>query len=224
MKPPWSFRDRAHAGKLLGTALGRHAGRREVMVLGLPRGGVPVAWEVAQRLRAPLDVLIVRKLGTPGWEELAMGAIASGGVVVVNEEVVRSYGITEAQLEAAVARQREELGRRERAFRGSGEGLVVEGRTVILVDDGVATGSTARAAVDAVRTMRAGRVVFATPVASPEACKLLEPLVDELVVLEAPADFESVGTLYADFTQTTDEEVARLLGRPPLPPPAHADS
>lgn len=218
MKSTWLFRNRVHAGQALGAALVRYADRNDVTVLGLPRGGVPVACEVARRLGAPLDVLIVRKLGTPGWEELAMGAIASGGVVVVNEEVVRSYGITRPQLEAAVKAQREELRRRERAFRGSEDGPVLEGRTVILVDDGIATGSTAHAAVDAVRAMNPGKIVFATPVASQDACSLLEPMVDDLVVLKVPADFESVGSWYEDFTQTTDDEVARLLGRSPRPP------
>lgn len=205
------FEDRAHAGRLLAAELGRFSDCKDVIVLGLPRGGVPVAFEIARQLNAPMDVLIVRKLGVPGWEELAMGAIASGGVRVLNAPVIRSAGVGEQAIEEAVEDQTKELRRREMAYRGHAGAPEVAGRTVILVDDGIATGSTVRAAIQALRQRHPAHLVLAVPVAAPDSCAMLEPLVDELVVLMQPDDFRAVGQWYADFAQTTDEEVTRLM-------------
>lgn len=206
------FRDRVHAGRLLADALSHYADRGNVIVLGLPRGGVPVAFEVAKALHAPLDVCVVRKLGVPGWDELAMGAIASGGVRVINDEVVRGSEITPDQIEREVARETEELHRREAAYRGHSGAPEVTGKTIILVDDGIATGSTIRAAVLALRQLRPARIVIAVPTAAPDSCRMLEPLVDELVTLMRPPYFCAVGQWYEDFSQTSDSEVKRLLG------------
>lgn len=208
---PNCFKDRVHAGQLLGKELMPYADRSDVIVLGLPRGGVPVAHEIAKCLRAPIDVLVVRKLGVPGWEELAMGAIASGGVRVLNESVIRSSGIPDEVIEKAFARELEELHRREMRFRGHTGAPAVEGKVVILVDDGMATGSTARAAVEALRQQHPQRIILAVPVASTDAADLLEPMVDEFQTLLLPEDFRAVGQWYGDFSQTTDAEVAALL-------------
>lgn len=205
------FRDRAEAGRELAERLRAYAGRDDVTVLGLPRGGVPVAYEVARELAAPLDVFLVRKLGVPGHEELAFGAIASGGARVLNPEVVESLGIDEATVEEVAAREEEELERRAQAYRGTAEPPVVRGRTPVLVDDGLATGASMRAAVEAVRGLDPARVVVAVPAAARQTCEQLEPEVDELVCLQTPEPFFAVGMWYADFSETTDEEVRRLL-------------
>jgi len=208
------FRDRVEAGELLGKAVAeRVRDRTNVIVLALPRGGVPVGYEVARALGAPLDVFIVRKLGVPGHEELAMGAIASGGVRVMNDDVLRHVPISRNAIEAVSARELVELGRREKSYRGSKPPLDVRGRTVIVVDDGLATGSTMRAAVRALRQEQAGPIIVAVPVAARETCEAFLGEVDDVVCLRTPHPFEAVGLWYDDFTQTTDEEVhERLAG------------
>ena len=208
-----SFRDRHDAGQRLAAKLTRYANRPDVIVLGLPRGGVPVAYEVALAVDAPLDVFLVRKLGVPGQEELAMGAIASGGVRVLNEEVVRTLGIPDEVVEAVAAREQRELERRHRLYRGKPPAPRVEGRTVILVDDGLATGSTMRAAVAALRRQRPARIVVAVPVGAPQTCEDFRDEADEAVCARTPEPFHAVGAWYEDFSQTTDEEVRELLGR-----------
>ena len=205
------FQDRAQAGQNLAAELSRYAGRDDVIVLGLPRGGVPVAAEVARALGAPLDVMIVRKLGVPGWEELAMGAIASGGVRVLNDRVVRAEGVTESMIEEVAARELEELRRRETRYRGHRGAPEVAGKTVIVVDDGIATGATLKAAVQALRQQAPARLIVAVPVASADARASLEPMVDAFISLLTPSDFRAVGQWYTNFSQTTDEEVTRLL-------------
>lgn len=205
------FHDRTQAGRELASALDQYAGRDDVIVLGLPRGGVPVAFEVAKALAAPLDVIVVRKLGVPGWEELAMGAIASGGITVLNEPVLRSAEISRDDIDAVIAAQSQELRRRELACRGHAGAPEIEGKTVLLVDDGIATGSTIRAAVRALRQQRPKKIVIAVPVAAADACRELRPMVDEVVALLEPDDFRAVGQWYANFNQTTDDEVTRLL-------------
>lgn len=197
---------------MLGEQLALLAGRPDLLVLGLPRGGVPVAWEVARRLGAPFDVFVVRKLGFPGHEELAMGAIASGGVRVLNPEVM-DYGVTREDLDEATEREQRELERRERLFRGDRPPVQVAGRTVILVDDGLATGSTMRAAVRALRQQGAGRIVVAVPIAAPSVCVEMQDEADEVVCAATPQAFRAVGLWYDDFSQTTDEEVRELLDR-----------
>ena len=205
------FRDRTEAGRLLAERLRRYAGRSDLLVLGLPRGGVPVAYEVAQALGAPLDVFLVRKLGVPGHEEVAMGAIATGGVRVVNEAFVRELGITSEAIERVAASEQRELDRRERAYRGSRPPPDVAGKTVILVDDGLATGSTMRAAAEALRRQKPARIVVGVPVAAPETCRELESLVDDVVCAVTPRPFLAVGRWYQDFSETSDEEVRALL-------------
>jgi putative phosphoribosyl transferase len=207
------FRDRTDAGQRLAAALSSHAGRPNLLVLALPRGGVPVAYEVARALRAPLDVILVRKLGVPGHEELAMGAIASGGVRIVSHDVVASLGIPEWVIAAAAASEEHELARREHAYRDELPSPPIAGRTVLLVDDGLATGSTMRAAAAAVRSQRPERVIVVVPVAPAETCASLRAEVDEVVCLLSPAPFISVGAFYENFSQVTDEEVRRLLER-----------
>ena len=207
------FRDRHEAGRLLAERLAGYADRPDVVILALPRGGVPVAFEIAAALHVPLDVMVVRKLGVPGHEELAMGAIASGGVRVVNQDVVRHLGLSSAVLESVAATEYQELSRRERAYRGSRESTSVEGRTVILVDDGLATGSTMRAAVAALRKRGPARIVVAVPTAAPETCEELKTDVDEMVCATTPTPFYGVGQWYEDFSQTTDEEVRDLLAQ-----------
>lgn len=207
------FPDRTAAGRALGAAVRERWTGPVPVVLGLPRGGVPVAAEVAVALDAPLDVLVVRKLGMPGHPELALGAIASGGIQVLNPEVLRLHGLDEAVVERVAARERRELERREEAFRGARPHLELASRPVVLVDDGLATGATARAAVDAVRTTSPSRVVVAVPVGAPDAVALLQEVADEVVCLHAPRNFGAVGVYYRDFTQTTDAQVQQLLDR-----------
>jgi erythromycin esterase-like protein/predicted phosphoribosyltransferase len=216
------FHDRRQAGRLLARQLRDYAGRDDVIVLGLPRGGVPVAFEVAQALEAPLDVFLVRKLGVPGHEELALGAIATGGTRVLNEAVLEALEVPREWIEAVDAREMRELERRERAYRGDRPPPDLTGRTVILVDDGLATGSTMMAAVQAARQDDPARIVVAVPVAPREVVTALREEADDVVCLLAPGVFGSVGAWYDDFSQTTDEEVVELLEqarRPPLPGP-----
>jgi putative phosphoribosyl transferase len=205
------FRDRRHAGRVLAQYLSHYAQRPGVVVLGLPRGGVPVAYEVARQLGAPLDVFLVRKLGLPGQPELAMGAIASGGVRVLNEDVVGPLGIGEDEIDAVVAVEQTELERRERVFRGDRPPLDLTGKIVILIDDGLATGSTMRAAARSVRRRGPARIVVAVPVAARTTCEELASEVDEVVCPNMPAPFYAVGLYYGDFSQTSDEEVRDLL-------------
>lgn len=205
------FEDRRAAGRALAALLQPYEKRHDVLVLGLPRGGVPVAFEVARALGAPLDLFLVRKLGTPGHRELAMGAIASGGVRVLNDEVVRWYGITAAQIEAVAGDEQRELERREAAYREGRDPVPIAGRAVILIDDGLATGSTMRAAVQAVRLRQPARVVVAVPVGAPQTCEELSAIADEVVCARTPEPFAAVGQWYIDFDQTTDDEVRQLL-------------
>ena len=207
------FRNRREAGRLLAAKLAAYAKRPETLVLALPRGGVPVAYEVAQALEAPLDVFLVRKLGVPGHEEFAMGAIATGGVRVINQDVVRGLRIPPAMIDAVAAREQRELERRERLYRGDRPAPDVRGRTVILVDDGLATGATMYAAVKALKQQGAGRVVVAVPIAPPETCDQLREVVDDIVCAITPEPFHAVGLWYEDFSQTTDDEVRDLLAR-----------
>lgn len=208
--PP--FLDRRDAGRRLAQRLDAYRARPDAIVLALPRGGVPVAYEVARALELPLDVFVVRKLGTPGQEELAMGAIASGGVLVLNDDVVRALRIPRFLIDEAEALERLELERREREFRGGRPPISVKDRTVILIDDGIATGATVRAAIAALRRLDAARIVLATPVASPYTCADLARQVDEVVCLLTPSSFQAVGEYYEDFAQTTDSEVRQLVG------------
>ena len=205
------FRDRAEAGRHLLSRLGAYQGRPDVLVLGLPRGGIPVAYEVARGLGAPLDVFVVRKLGVPGQEELAMGAIATGGVRIVNRDVVDALHIPPDVVDRAAAEEARELERREQSYRGERPEPQVAGKTVILVDDGLATGSTMRAAVAALRQQGPARIVVAVPVAAPSTCQELRREVDEIVCFATPEPFMAVGRFYDDFAQTTDEEVTELL-------------
>jgi predicted phosphoribosyltransferase len=208
-----AFRDRADAGARLASRLRAYAGRADVLVLGLARGGVPVGYEIALALGAPLDVLVVRKLGVPGREELAMGAIARDGVRVSNEHVLRTLAIPPEVVDAVARRESEEVLRREAAYRGSRERPNVAGRVVILVDDGLATGASVRAAIAAVRRMGAGRIVVAVPVGAPAACREVAEAADEVVCAAMPESFSAVGAFYADFPQATDEEVTDLVDR-----------
>ena len=207
------YRDRSEAGRLLAARLPQHANRNDVIVLALPRGGVPVAFEVAHALHAPLDVFIVRKLGVPGHEELAMGAVATGGVRVINELVIRQLGLSQSMIDQVAARELQELERRDRSYRGDRPHPDVHGKTVILIDDGLATGSTMLAAVRAVRQQGPAKLVVAVPVASAETCEMIRPEVDDIVCVETPDPFYAVGLWYEDFSQTTDEEVHDLLAR-----------
>jgi predicted phosphoribosyltransferase len=205
------FLDRRDAGRVLAERLRHYASREDVLVLALPRGGVPVAYEVARALDVPLDLFLVRKLGLPGHEEFAIGAIASGGVRVVNEELLQEFGIDDALLDEITRRESAELERRERRYRGDRAPPDVEGRTVILIDDGLATGSTMRAAVAALRAERPEKIIVAVPTAARETCDELRPEVDEMICATTPEPFLAVGLWYADFAQTTDEEVHTLL-------------
>lgn len=208
------FRDRTQAGELLGQQLAtKLSGRSDLLVLALPRGGVPVGAEVASALGAPLDVFIVRKLGVPGQEELAMGAIASGGVRVLNQEVLGYVPVPAAAIDRVTLREQQELERREREYRGDRPPLDVEEKTVIVVDDGLATGSTMRAAVEALRQLDPRAIVVAVPVAAPSTCEAFRSIADDVVCLATPEPFQAVGRWYEDFEQTTDEEVHRLMGR-----------
>lgn len=205
------FANRLDAGRRLAAALAAYAGRRDVLVLGLPRGGVPVADEVARALGAPLDVFLVRKLGVPGHEELAMGAIASGGVRVLNEDVLDGLRIPPAVVEDVTDVEAAEMERRERTYRGGRPPLDVRGRVVIVVDDGLATGSTMRAAVAALRRLEPARIVVAVPTGASETCQMLRDEADEVVCLTTPDPFHAVGLWYDDFRPTTDDEVRALL-------------
>jgi putative phosphoribosyl transferase len=211
MTPP--FLDRADAGRRLATALRHHARTGNLLVLALPRGGVPVAYEVARALQAPLDLMLVRKLGVPGQEELAMGAIASGGVRVISEDVVRAFDIPEREIAAVAANEQHELDRRERAYRVTRSLTDVRGKTIILVDDGLATGSTMRAAIAALRAQQIEKLIVAVPVAASESCAELRGEVDEMVCVHTADPFLSVGHAYRDFSQMSDEEVRELLRR-----------
>jgi putative phosphoribosyl transferase len=218
MAIPWNaadarrpYADRREAGGALAEKLPHHRGRPNVVVLALPRGGVPVAYEVAEALDAPLDIFIVRKLGMPGHPEFAMGAIASGGVQVLSDEVIRRYGIPDAAIAAVVARERAELERREREYRRGRPMIDLRQRIVILVDDGLATGASMRAAVHAVRALGPDRVVVAVPVGSPETCAEFGDITDETVCARTPEEFSAVGQWYRDFSQTSDDEVHALL-------------
>jgi putative phosphoribosyl transferase len=207
------FRDRAEAGRLLAELLQGYAGRDDVVVLALPRGGVPVGYEVAKALGAPLDVFAVRKLGVPGREELAMGAISSGGQLVLDRHLISSLGISKGEIQRAVAAELRELERREAAYRGGRGPPELTGKTVILVDDGLATGSTMRAAAHAVRERLPARVVVAVPVAAAQTCDEFRDDVDEIVCALTPRRFHAVGVWYEDFSQTSDEEVRELLAQ-----------
>ena len=221
--PPY-FRDRADAGRHLAAALSDYADRPDVLILALPRGGVPVAFEVARALHAPFDVFLVRKLGFPGHEEFAMGAIASGGVRILDGEVLRMFNVPVDVIERVTEVERRELGRRERQYRDHRPPPDVEGHTVILIDDGLATGSTMRAAVAALRKEGAKEIVVAVPVAPPETCEALSKEVDDIICAITPEPFRAVGLWYADFSQTTDEEVRELLERAAreISSPAHS--
>jgi predicted phosphoribosyltransferase len=205
------FDDRREAGRILARQLSNYAGRSDVLVLALPRGGVPVGYEVAKLLGAPLDVFTVRKIGLPWNEELAIGAVASGDVRLLDRHAIARFGISDATLQRTIARERRELARRERLYRDERPFPNLAGKTVILVDDGLATGASARTAVEAVRTYHPARVVVAVPVASREACAMLASVADACVCVEKPEPFYAVGTWYYDFSQTTDEEVIALL-------------
>jgi len=207
------FRDRTEGSQLLAQKLTAYRNQPEVLVLGLPRGGVPVAFEVAKALNAPLDVFLVRKLGVPGHEELAMGAIASGGVRVLNSEVVQGLNLSSEAIDKVAAKEQQELERRERAYRGNRPPLDVRDRTVIIVDDGLATGATMRAAAVALRQQQPGRIVIGVPVSAPETCNQFRAEVDEIVCAVTPQPFYAVGLWYENFSQTTDEEVRDLLER-----------
>jgi putative phosphoribosyl transferase len=209
-----TFQDRREAGQVLAEELAPYRGRDDLLVLGLARGGVPVGWEVASRLGAPLEVFLVRKLGVPQWQELAMGAIATGGGVVVNDSLVHNLGISEEQLAAAIERETEELHRREQAYRGGRPPIDIAGKTVILVDDGIATGASMRAAVRAVRAAEPAQVVVAVPVGPPSACRELAEEADDVVCATMPPGFEAVGQVFEDFHQVTDDEVRELLATP----------
>lgn len=207
------YRDRTEAGRRLAEDLQEYSGRDDVIVLGLPRGGVPVAFEVARALEAPLDVFVVRKLGLPGHDEVAMGAVASGGIRFIDEALTAELGISDDAIARTAAEEQEELQRRERAYRGSRAEPVLEGRTVLLVDDGLATGSSMQAATLAVGAQEPARLVIAVPVGARAACDAFRESVDEVVCSMTPDPFRSIGLWYEDFSQTTDEEVRALLER-----------
>src|SRR6266705_612940 len=207
------YRDRSEAGRLLATKLTGYAHRQDVLVLALPRGGVPVAYEVARTLHVPLDVFLVRKLGVPGHEELAMGAIATGGVRVLNEDVVNFLQIPLTVIDAVAAQEQQELDRRTLHYRSGRPPLDVHGCTVILVDDGLATGATMRAAVLALRQQQPARIVVAVPIASSTVCHELKTVADEFVCAETPEPFYAVGLWYENFEQTSDAEICDLLAQ-----------
>ncbi|HEU4562578.1 MAG TPA: phosphoribosyltransferase [Longimicrobium sp.] len=216
------FADRVQAGRVLARELRGYAGRPGVLVLALPRGGVPVAYEVARALGVPLDIFLVRKLGVPGHEELAMGAIASGGIRVLNEDVLRHVPVPPEMIDIVAGRELRELERREAAYRDDRPEPEIRGRTVILVDDGLATGSTMRAAVAALHSQHPARLVVAVPVAARETCESFRALVDDIVCPLTPTPFHAVGMWYVNFDQTTDDEVRDLLARARQAHPAGA--
>ena len=215
------FLDRHDAGRRLSEILTQYASQPNLLVLGLPRGGVPVAYEVARALHAPLDVFIVRKLGFPGHPELAMGAIASGGVRILDERLIDAHEIPDEEIERVTAAEQRELERREKSYRDDRPSPDVRGHTVILIDDGLATGSTMRAAVQALRQEGARRVVVAVPIAPPDTCDAMRHEVDDIICAITPEPFLAVGIWYADFSETTDEEVRDLLARAAEELPAH---
>jgi putative phosphoribosyl transferase len=208
-----AFANRTEAGRLLAEKLVQYAGCDDVVVLGLPRGGVPVAYEVAKRLGAPLDVFVVRKLGVPGFEELAAGAIASGGVRVLNDDVMRAIPHADETIEAVTARETAELERREHEYRDGRPAPELRGRVVILIDDGLATGATMRAAVKALRHSGAAKIVVAVPVGPPDTRREIEQEADETICLSTPEFFQAVGQYYEDFSQTSDHDVRELLSQ-----------
>ncbi|WP_114833893.1 phosphoribosyltransferase [Aquicella lusitana] len=205
------YRNRKEAGKILARALSAYAGQDDVIVLALPRGGVPVAFEIAKALQAPLDVFIVRKLGVPGHSELAMGAIATGGTAVFNEDIVEHLQIPESAIQAVIAEEKQELNRRNAAYRGSQPFPSLKEKIIILVDDGIATGATVRAAINALKQQKPKKIILAVPVADPSLCEKLQLMVDELYCPLKPSSLYAVGAWYEDFSQTEDEEVYTLL-------------
>jgi putative phosphoribosyl transferase len=207
------FKDRVDAGRKLAKKLSEYANRSDVIILALPRGGVPVAFEVAKELNVKMDVFIVRKLGVPGNEELAMGAIASDNIIVLNEDVVRSFQISKQVIDAVAARELRELERREHTYRGNRPKPNINGLTVILIDDGLATGATMRAAAAAVKTKNPTKIVIAVPTGAPDTCRSFEGKVDKVICVATPEPFYGVGAWYEDFSQTTDTEVCELLGK-----------
>ncbi len=207
------FRDRTDAGQKLADKLSAYANRTDVVVLGIPRGGVVVASQVAACLHAPLDVFLLRKLGVPGFEELAFGAIASGGAIVLDRETIDASGLSERDIEQVLSEEQKELTRREQIYRGDQPPLGVQGKTVIVVDDGIATGSSMRAGVQGLRRLQPSRIVVGVPVVPPRTCALLNGEVDELVCLKSPALFLAIGQFYEDFSQVSDEEVQAVLKR-----------
>jgi predicted phosphoribosyltransferase len=211
-----TFSDRREAGRALADALGTYRDAEDLLVLALPRGGVPVAWEVAAALRAPLDVFVVRKLGAPRWEELAIGALASGGLVVLNDDVVRSLRTSDEQLAAVIEKETAELARREQLYRTGRPPLAPAHKTVVVVDDGIATGASMLAAVRALRAAGPTKIVVAVPVAPPVAYRQLARAADEVVCIEVPSSFLAVGEYYRDFRQTSDDEVRKLLAAPTI--------
>jgi putative phosphoribosyl transferase len=216
------FTDRQEAGRRLAEQLAQYAGRDDVVILALPRGGVPVGAEVARALRAPLDVFLVRKLGLPGYRELAMGAIATGGVRVLNEDVITVYGVSPAAIEEVAREEQRELRRREVLYRGNRPSIAVAGKIAILVDDGLATGSTMRAAVQAVRAQGPAHVIVAVPIGAAQTCDELADEADVVVCARTPEPFAAVGAWYRDFSETSDAEVQRLLEEHASAPKAHA--
>jgi predicted phosphoribosyltransferase len=209
----YHFADRAEAGRMLGEALSVYAGRTDVLVLALPRGGVPVAYEIARMLAVPLDIWLVRKLGAPGQEELAMGAVAGTDTLVLNQEIIKLLNIDEASIDAAITRERTELERRNKLYRRGMPAPDIQGKTIILVDDGLATGATMRAAIVSLRDAGAARIVVAVPVGTISACRKIRQEADDLVCLYTPEPFFGVGQWYDNFMQTPDEEVLALLGQ-----------
>lgn len=207
------YTDRYAAGKILATALNEYANRNDVIVLALPRGGVPVAFEIANALSAPLDVFIVRKLGVPGHEELAMGAIASGGIIVFNDEILQEIPISKSAIDRVINAERAELNRRETVYRGNRPEPNVTDKTVIIVDDGIATGATMRAGITALRKQQPAAIIMAIPVAAKSSCEELKPLVDRIVCPLQPIQFFAVGAWYETFNQTSDDEVFELLAK-----------
>lgn len=205
------FLNRVDAGRKLAKKLDAYAGRRDVLVLGIPRGGVPVAFQVASQLEAPLDVFVVRKLGAPWQPELAFGAIATGGIRILDVQIVESLGISRMEIERIATRERQELDRRERVYRGGRPPLNVEGMTVILVDDGIATGASTRAAINALRKLKPARIVLAAPIAPASTCARLRREVDDLICVDTPETFYAIGEFYEDFSQVSDDQVTNLL-------------
>jgi putative phosphoribosyl transferase len=208
-----TFLNRVDAGRRLAKKLIAYGGRKDVLVLGIPRGGVPVAFQVAADLGVPLDVFVVRKLGVPGHEELAFGAIATRGIRVVDAQIVEEAGISKLEIELIAAKERQELDRRERAYRGGRLALNLEGKTVILVDDGIATGASTRAAIIALRQLKPASIALAVPIAPPATCMRLRREVDDLICLDTPETFYAIGEFYEDFSQVSDEQVTALLQR-----------